>query len=121
MVGVDISRAMVEQRREDPLLTENVVADMEALPFANGAFDAVLFAMSLHHVPDPRAGASRGLPGASAGRGAPGRRALRAPGRVGGSQPCAGRRARVPVHAPLPDTDGSAKPGSGSTRSSASG
>ena len=53
VVGVDISRAMVEQRREDPLLTENVVADMEALPFANGAFDAVLFAMSLHHVPDP--------------------------------------------------------------------
>ncbi len=53
VVGVDISRAMVAQRREDPLLTENVVADMEALPFANGAFDAVLFAMSLHHVPDP--------------------------------------------------------------------
>ncbi len=53
IVGVDISRAMVEQRREDPLLAENVVADMEALPFANGAFDAVLFAMTLHHVPDP--------------------------------------------------------------------
>lgn len=53
VVGVDISRAMIEQRREDPLLTENVVGDMEALPFANGAFDAVLFAMSLHHVPDP--------------------------------------------------------------------
>jgi SAM-dependent methyltransferase len=53
VVGVDISRAMVEQRREDPLLTENVVGDMEALPFASRAFDAVLFAMSLHHVPDP--------------------------------------------------------------------
>jgi SAM-dependent methyltransferase len=53
VVGVDISRAMVEQRREDPLLAENVVGDMEALPFANGTFDAVLFAMSLHHVPDP--------------------------------------------------------------------
>ena len=53
VVGVDISRAMVEQRREDPLLEVNVVGDMEALPFADGAFDAVLFAMSLHHVPDP--------------------------------------------------------------------
>ncbi|HEX4518919.1 MAG TPA: methyltransferase domain-containing protein [Gaiellaceae bacterium] len=53
VVGVDISRSMVEQRREDPLLVDNVVGDMEALPFADGAFDAVLFAMSLHHVPDP--------------------------------------------------------------------
>jgi SAM-dependent methyltransferase len=53
VVGVDLSRAMVEQRREDPLLVENVVGDMEALPFADAAFDAVLFAMSLHHVPDP--------------------------------------------------------------------
>lgn len=53
VVGLDISESMVEQRREDPLLTTNVVGDMEALPFEAETFDAALFAACLHHVPDP--------------------------------------------------------------------
>ena len=53
VVGLDISRSMISQRAEDPLLPENVVGDMEALPFPDGSFDAVLFAMCLHHLPDP--------------------------------------------------------------------
>jgi SAM-dependent methyltransferase len=53
VVGLDISESMVQQRAEDPLLPENVVGDMEALPFADGEFDAALFVGCLHHVPDP--------------------------------------------------------------------
>lgn len=53
VVGLDISEEMVRQRAEDPLLTENVVGDMEALPFEAQSFDAALFVAALHHVPDP--------------------------------------------------------------------
>jgi SAM-dependent methyltransferase len=53
VVGLDISRSMIEQRAEDPMLVENVVGDMEALPFEDGSFDAALFVGALHHVPDP--------------------------------------------------------------------
>ena len=53
IVGLDISEALVAIRNEDPLLTENVVGDMEALPFDSESFDAVLFVAALHHVPDP--------------------------------------------------------------------
>ncbi len=53
IVGLDISETMVEARAEDPLLTENVVGDMEELPFEDGSFDACLFVACLHHVPDP--------------------------------------------------------------------
>jgi len=53
VVGLDISASMVEQRAEDPMLTENVVGDMEELPFGDSSFDAALFVASLHHVPDP--------------------------------------------------------------------
>jgi SAM-dependent methyltransferase len=55
VVGLDISRSMIEQRAEDPMLPENVVGDMEALPFEDGSFDAALFVGALHHVPDPLA------------------------------------------------------------------
>jgi SAM-dependent methyltransferase len=55
VVGLDISESMVRQRTEDPLLPENVVGDMEKLPFADGEFDAALFVACLHHVPDPLA------------------------------------------------------------------
>jgi SAM-dependent methyltransferase len=53
VVGLDISRSMIDQRAEDPMLTENIVGDMEALPFEDESFDAALFVGALHHVPDP--------------------------------------------------------------------
>ena len=53
VVGVDISETMVRQRAEDALLGENLVADMEALPFEAEAFDGAMFVAALHHVPDP--------------------------------------------------------------------
>jgi ubiquinone/menaquinone biosynthesis C-methylase UbiE len=53
VVGLDISSSMIEQRGEDPMLVENVVGDMEALPFDDASFDAALFVGALHHVPDP--------------------------------------------------------------------
>jgi SAM-dependent methyltransferase len=52
VVGVDISETMIHQREQDPLLSENVVADMEALPFGDESFDGALFVAALHHVPD---------------------------------------------------------------------
>jgi SAM-dependent methyltransferase len=53
VVGVDISETMIRQRIEDPLLPENIVADMEALPFESETFDGAMFVAALHHVPDP--------------------------------------------------------------------
>jgi SAM-dependent methyltransferase len=53
VVGVDISETMIRQRTEDPLLSENVVADMETLPFDAESFDGAMFVAALHHVPDP--------------------------------------------------------------------
>jgi SAM-dependent methyltransferase len=53
VTGLDISSSMIEQRAEDPMLAENVVGDMEALPFDDASFDAALFVGALHHVPDP--------------------------------------------------------------------
>ena len=47
-VGVDVDAgALAGQRRE------TVVADMRALPFADGSFPSVLSVQSLEHVPDP--------------------------------------------------------------------
>jgi SAM-dependent methyltransferase len=53
IVGVDISPGVIAARSEDPLLAENVVADMESLPLESETFDAAMFIASLHHVPDP--------------------------------------------------------------------
>jgi SAM-dependent methyltransferase len=53
VVGLDISPALVAVRDEDPLLAENVVGDMEDLPFDAERFDGALFVAALHHVPDP--------------------------------------------------------------------
>ena len=43
----------MRQRLDDELLPFNVVGDMEALPFPDGAFDAALALACLHHIPDP--------------------------------------------------------------------
>jgi SAM-dependent methyltransferase len=88
VVGVDISDSMVRQRGEDPSLPLNVVGDMEALPFASGSFDAVLFIAALHHVPD----ALPALREAS--------RVLRPGGRLFAREPCslmAARRGAAPI------------------------
>jgi SAM-dependent methyltransferase len=53
VVGVDIAEGMVRQRLEDELLPWNAVGDMEALPFATGAFDAAIVIACLHHIPHP--------------------------------------------------------------------
>jgi len=53
VVGLDISESMIRQRGDDALLTENVVGDMETLPFESESFDAAMFVGCLHHVPDP--------------------------------------------------------------------
>jgi SAM-dependent methyltransferase len=53
VVGVDISPGVITARSEDPLLPENIVADMEELPFEPESFDAAMFIAALHHVPDP--------------------------------------------------------------------
>lgn len=53
VVGVDISPELVAIRDQDERLAENVVGDMESLPFADGRFDGSMFVAALHHVPDP--------------------------------------------------------------------
>ena len=76
VVGLDISSSMIEQRQADPLLTENVVGDMEDLPFEDGE----LRRGDLRRLPPPRPrpapGAPRGAPRAPARRAAVRRRAL---------------------------------------------
>lgn len=53
-VAVDISHDMlrVGQVRTDPRRTALVAGDLEALPFAAGAFDKACCLNALHHVPD---------------------------------------------------------------------
>jgi len=57
VVGVDLSAAMI---REAVVLARGLdnasfaIADSERLPFADGAFTAVLCTLSFHHYPQPR-------------------------------------------------------------------
>lgn len=53
LVAVDVTEAML--RQADPS-TPKVVADAQHLPFTAGAFDAVVMAFMLFHLPDPVAG-----------------------------------------------------------------
>lgn len=53
-VGIDASSEMIEAaRREAPELEELYVGRAEALPFADGSFDAALMRLAVHHVDRP--------------------------------------------------------------------
>jgi ubiquinone/menaquinone biosynthesis C-methylase UbiE len=72
VVGVDLAPEMIRRATELARAAENVrflVADSEQLPFADGAFTAVLCSNSFHHYPDPlRAVREMGRVLASGGR-----------------------------------------------------
>jgi SAM-dependent methyltransferase len=85
VVGLDISSSMIAQRQADPFLTENVVGDMEALPFEDAGFDAAMFVACLHHVPDP-------LPALREAR-----RVLRPGGTLFAAEPCSLRVGKAGV------------------------
>jgi len=92
VVGLDISTSMIEQRSEDPMLVDNVVGDMEALPFEDDSFDAALFVGALHHVPDPLPALREAF------------RVVRPGGRLFAAEPCSLRVGKVGV-APVPGHD----------------
>jgi SAM-dependent methyltransferase len=55
-VGLDASSKMIETaRREAPELAELHVGRAEALPFADGSFDAALMRLVVHHLDRPKA------------------------------------------------------------------
>ena len=53
-IGVDLAVAMLQHRRSQR--PPGTAGDAQALPFRDGAFDAVVAAFSLNHLPDPAAG-----------------------------------------------------------------
>lgn len=55
LVGVDFSRAMLDQARRKGI--EAVQADVHHLPFRSGAADALTSSISFHHYEDPEAAA----------------------------------------------------------------
>ena len=71
-VACDFSLGMLRAGRHRPVPL--VAGDALALPFADGAFDAVTISFGLRNVADPDAGAARAGPGHPAGRPAGGLR-----------------------------------------------
>jgi SAM-dependent methyltransferase len=55
VVGVDVSPGMVAQAREAHSSIDFRIAEVTALPFAEGAFDAVVCNFGLGHFPEPEA------------------------------------------------------------------
>lgn len=51
--GIDPEPAAIQAARETAPLGRFTIASAEALPFANGSFDAAVMVNSLHHVPEP--------------------------------------------------------------------
>ena len=58
VTGCDLAEGMVAAARERHPGIEFVQGDVEALPFADGEFDAVLAAFVVNHVPDPERAAA---------------------------------------------------------------
>ncbi|MGH2945679.1 MAG: class I SAM-dependent methyltransferase, partial [Solirubrobacteraceae bacterium] len=58
VIGVDLAEGMLEAARRRHPEIEFVRADVEALPFADGAFDAVVAAFVVNHLPEPERGAA---------------------------------------------------------------
>jgi SAM-dependent methyltransferase len=57
VTGVDLAEGMLAAARRRHPEIEFVVGDVEALPFGDAAFDAVLAAFVVNHLPDPERGA----------------------------------------------------------------
>ena len=67
-VGLDFSSAMVGLARAGHPGLRFEEGDAEALPFADGSFDAVVGNFGIHHVPDPLRALSRGASSIASGR-----------------------------------------------------
>ncbi len=56
LTGIDLSPEMIRVAKERKIENaEFTVGDCEALPFADGSFDAAICSMSFHHYPHPEA------------------------------------------------------------------
>ena len=58
VTGVDLASGMLEEARRRHPSIEFVLADAEALPFADGAFDVALGAFVVNHLPHPERAAA---------------------------------------------------------------
>lgn len=95
VTAVDPSRVMLDQHPG----TRKVLAGAEQLPFVDGAFDAAMAVMTVHHWPDRRAGwrSCGGSPGAR-----PSSPGIRSTGRSCGSSRSTCRRSGSSTAPPSP-------------------